>query len=777
MGFLSSLFGGGGSSRPATTTNVVSQKLPPEIAPYVTKVLEQAQERFDSETEAGYQPYTGETSAGLTAQQEQALTGLAGMVGTQQPFIDESGEIIRQGADQFTGDVAQQYMSPYQQAVTDIELREAQNKFDTQIMPQFEAAAVGAGGMSGLGSRAGVQAAELQRGQSQLLADIQAKGLQKSYDAGIKEYGQQKARENQMAGQIAALGGKEVAANLTELGALKSAGEERQALNQGALDEAYFKYQQEQQFPKQNLAEFSQLIYGNPLVKLPTTSEVGTKSAYQPSTGQNLLGMGLGAANIYGMGGGFGGDFSGATLGNTLFGIKKKEGGNIGEGLSGLPVVRRDKGGQSSPGLNYTPDYGFDTRPDYEKISDELMDPNTSTERRNQLTGELTSGRMSFTGPSQAATKERNIKREGVLSGINTTADKARGKANEAGLTALKRAVNIGDTARKDNLENTLDDKRANLIQNMKNKGASRKEIQDALNAMPKRGPGLSTKTGSPSGFGQDVVNILETLRTDVNKQKALEDTQKRTDIYNMGKMKRADQAVEAAGQSDITTTKSAGKQSNINRQQQGAELIGKTEAANIISKLTNEQASRLKDFTLEQKGIDKVENLPKEALAEFIKLEELRIKKEAEKTKRITARTASKPLDKSAVPFFSNIKKNIAIGMGYVYDEENDTVMSGNVPLEGAEARKYQNSVSQAENIFTTAMDGKATSNKNYLAANKKVNTFLMKNQSKGKSNITNILKKYPNAKQGTGKNSGKFYIPNPDPKTKAQSPFIEVS
>lgn len=734
MGFLSSLFGfgGGGSSTPATTTNVVSQKLPSEIAPYITTILAEGQEAFDAEKEAGYQPYTGETSAGLTAEQEQALTGLAGMVGTQQPFIDESGEIIRQGADQFTGDVAQKYMSPYQQAVTDIELREAQNKFDTQIMPSFEAKAVGAGGMSGLGTRAGVQAAELQRGQSQLLSDIQAKGLQKSYDAGIKEYGQQKARENQMAGQIAALGGKEVAANLTELGALKSAGEERQLLNQGALDEAYFKFLEEKQFPKQNLAEFSGLVYGNPLSSMRDVSTTGTKSAYQPSTGQSLLGMGLGAANIYGMGGGFGGDFSGATLGKTLFGIPKKEGGNIGEGLSGLPVVRRGAGGQSFPGPNYNSGYGFDTRPDYEKISDELMDPNTSTERRNQLTGELTSGRMSFTGPSQAATKERNIKRERVLSGINTTADKARGKANEAGLTALKRAVNIGDTARKDNLKNTLDDKRANLIQNMKNKGASRKEIQAALDAMPKRGPGLSTKTGSPSGFGQDVVNILETLRTDVNKQKALDDTQKRTDIYNMGKMKRTDQAVEAAGQSDITTTKSAGKQSNINRQQQGAELIGKTEAANIISKLTNEQASRLKDFTLEQKGIDKVENLPKEALAEFIKLEELRIKKEAEKTKGITARTASKPLDKSAVPFLSNIKKNIAIGLNFIYNDATGEVTSNGTPIKGDDAKKYQDLVSQAENVFTSAMDGKSTSNKNYMAANKIVNTFLMKNQSK---------------------------------------------
>ena len=36
-----------------------------------------------------------------------------------------------------------------------------------------------------------------------------------------------------------------------------------------------------------------------------TTTRNTTDTPYQPSTGQTLLGMGLGAANIYGMGGGF----------------------------------------------------------------------------------------------------------------------------------------------------------------------------------------------------------------------------------------------------------------------------------------------------------------------------------------------------------------------------------------------------------------------------------------------------------------------------------------
>ena len=75
MGFLSSLFGGG-SSRPATTTNVVSSKLPPEIAPYVEQILKEGSAQFETEKAAGYQPYTGETTAQLTAQQEAALTGL-----------------------------------------------------------------------------------------------------------------------------------------------------------------------------------------------------------------------------------------------------------------------------------------------------------------------------------------------------------------------------------------------------------------------------------------------------------------------------------------------------------------------------------------------------------------------------------------------------------------------------------------------------------------------------------------------------------------------------
>jgi len=127
MGFLSSLFGSS-KSKPATTTNIVQQKLAPEIAPFAKEVLTDAQALYKSNVERGYDPYTGQTIAPLTPEQEQAMAGISGLVGTARPLQEEALATYRQGGDQFTGEVAKQYMSPYQQAVTDIEKRKAQRK-------------------------------------------------------------------------------------------------------------------------------------------------------------------------------------------------------------------------------------------------------------------------------------------------------------------------------------------------------------------------------------------------------------------------------------------------------------------------------------------------------------------------------------------------------------------------------------------------------------------------------------------------------------------------
>ena len=123
--------------------------------------------------------------------------------------------------------------------------------------------------MSGLGTRAGVEAAELQRGQNQLLADIQARGSAAAFQDARAGFEAQKAREQKMAGDIARTGTAMLAGGLQEAGALQSAGEQRRGMGQAVLDEAYGKFLEERNFPKQILGDYSSTIYGSaPSLKL-----------------------------------------------------------------------------------------------------------------------------------------------------------------------------------------------------------------------------------------------------------------------------------------------------------------------------------------------------------------------------------------------------------------------------------------------------------------------------------------------------------------------------
>jgi len=338
MGWLSSFFGF--DDKPAAPT-VVQQtsKIPEELAPFVKEILGEAQTLYAAQKERGYNPYTGETIAPLTPEELQAQEGLKGLVGTTTPYLEEALEMYRTGAEKFTPEAAQEYMSPYQRAVTDIEKREAQKVFERDVMPKFEQQAVQAGGMSGLGSRAAIQAGQLGQAQMQQMGDIEAKGLQKAYTDAQKLFAAQKVRETQLAGDIGRTGPAMLQAGLAEQGILQDIGQQKREMAQGALDEAYYKFLKEEAYPQDILASYSGTTYGaSPFVgPAGTKTSTGGPQPYQQSSGQQLLGLGMQGLNLYGKGtGGFQSDFSWAKM----FG--KKEGG----GLSDLPVVRRQTGGK-----------------------------------------------------------------------------------------------------------------------------------------------------------------------------------------------------------------------------------------------------------------------------------------------------------------------------------------------------------------------------------------------------------------------------------------------
>ena len=351
MGFLSSLFGFD-DAKPAQSQVVQAAKIPEELKPYVTEIMESAQTQFKDNMARGYVPYTGKTTADLTPEEVQSMERISGLAGIVDPYIGEAEDIYRTGAREFTGEEAQKLMSPYQQAVTDIELRKARENFEANVMPKFEAQAISqGGGPGGLGTRAGIQAAELQKGQAQLLADIQARGSEKAYQDAKGIFGDQLTRERQMAGDLGRTGSALFQAGLAEAGALEGVGSTKRGIAQNLLDESLYKFKEEEAFPQNQLAQYSQTIYGNPVLSTPSFNRTTSGTPYQPSTGQNLLGLGLTGLNIYGMGGGFGaptpGKFSMANIYNPP--RRAASGGKVGGGLSDLPVVNRRIGGSSNP--------------------------------------------------------------------------------------------------------------------------------------------------------------------------------------------------------------------------------------------------------------------------------------------------------------------------------------------------------------------------------------------------------------------------------------------
>ena len=337
MGFLSSLFGY--EDKPATTTRVAT--VPPELKPYVEEVLTDTQALYKQRMEEGYTPYTGDTLAGLTLEQIASQEGLKSLVGTQVPFQQEALGTFRQGAERFTPETAKEFMSPYQRAVIDQEKEQAQRQYERTKRPQFEADAVRAGGMSGLGSRAAIESAEREDLQARLLADIETKGLQAAYKDAQNQFTNQKARERTMGTDVATAGGNIFSAGLAEQGLLKGIGEEKQDLAQSALDEAYLKYVQERQFPEQQIARYQSSIYGNPLLTSRNNfSEQSTQP--QASMGKSLLGLGMTGLKAFNAGGGFGsGNFN---IGNAVSSLVGNAGGQVG----GLPTLYRENGGGTS---------------------------------------------------------------------------------------------------------------------------------------------------------------------------------------------------------------------------------------------------------------------------------------------------------------------------------------------------------------------------------------------------------------------------------------------
>jgi hypothetical protein len=322
------VYGGGGSSTPADTTNTTTVELPEWARGYAKDTLAKASALTDINKNP-YQQYGANRIAGFNPMQQQAFAGAAGMQPSQQVGMGSDiagaaglgalGANYQGGNFQgglFDNQAAGQYMNPYTQNVVDYQKSQALRDFQiAQPMRQAQAVQQGAFG----GSRSAIMDAEAQRSLNSQLQGIEATGQQNAYANAQQQFNTDQSRrlQAQQLGEQsrqygAGLGmqglqtGLQAASTLGQLGQTQYGqqmginqlqsqyGQQQQQQAQRPLDMAYQDFMNQQNYPYKQLGFMSDMVRGLPL------GQQSTAQVYQapPSTMQTVGALGLGAYGI-----------------------------------------------------------------------------------------------------------------------------------------------------------------------------------------------------------------------------------------------------------------------------------------------------------------------------------------------------------------------------------------------------------------------------------------------------------------------------------------------
>ena len=288
---------------PAGAT-VATTTFPTELAPFIKDILEKSKAQQEG---AAYQAYTGPQLAQFTDAERAAMdamrqqtTGLAGTdVAQATPYFTGAKTALEGLGQQFTGDTAQQFMNPYQQAVVDQAKRKAIEDYEQVTAPKITAQAIAQQPFGG--SRQAIAEGMAREGLADRLTELQERGSAAAFDKGRAAFEAQKARELQQAQQLTQLGQTVPQQALRDLAVQQQLGEQERQQEQLALDLAKGQFMEEREFPTRALQEYSAIVRGFPFQ--PSTYQTSTQYQATPSIAQQLLqagGVGLGAYTTFG---------------------------------------------------------------------------------------------------------------------------------------------------------------------------------------------------------------------------------------------------------------------------------------------------------------------------------------------------------------------------------------------------------------------------------------------------------------------------------------------
>lgn len=154
------------------------------VGPYVTEMLGKGQ----ALSNMPYQAYTGPLTAGESALQGKAFSGIAGLT------LPTMGTYTPQSITDVSQTDFQKYMSPYLQASLEPQLAEARRQAEISRV-QDMSRLTQAGGYGG--SRQAIMEAEGQRNLQQNLAGITGKGYQTAYEQALGQFNLEQQRQKE----------------------------------------------------------------------------------------------------------------------------------------------------------------------------------------------------------------------------------------------------------------------------------------------------------------------------------------------------------------------------------------------------------------------------------------------------------------------------------------------------------------------------------------------------------------------------------------------------
>ena len=234
-----------------TTTAAAPQQLGTEsalstyVGPYVTEMLGRGQALGSMD----YQAYGGPLTAGESAAQQAAFSGIAGLaVPTDQMGAFTPGSFTDTGT-------AQQYMNPYIQAALQPQIDEARRQSD--IQRAADAGRLTRAGAFG-GSRQAIMDAENRRNLLQNLAGITGAGYSTAFDKAQQQFNVEQGRQ-QTAQDAANTYGLAALSRQADLGA------QQRAIESEGIAADFGQFREERDFPYKQVQYMQSLLQGLPL--------------------------------------------------------------------------------------------------------------------------------------------------------------------------------------------------------------------------------------------------------------------------------------------------------------------------------------------------------------------------------------------------------------------------------------------------------------------------------------------------------------------------------